>query len=123
MFRLIDETARIFPTFYAATRNQTHISSAAPLCGTIIPNALPTEQPKQGQSGLSCFVQTETTLLNRTVEFSFLAASKKTIKMFRIQMYRSLGDKRARKVLIGREKKWDDSNLIWIGFRRSSKHD
>ena len=37
---------RIFPTSYAATWNQTHISSVASPRGTIILDALPTELPR-----------------------------------------------------------------------------
>ena len=42
-----DGMARIFfSSFYAVTRNQTHVSSVAPLLGTLTQDALPTELPR-----------------------------------------------------------------------------
>ena len=52
-----DTVERIFsPSSYAATRNRTHVSSVAPLWGTLIQEALPTELPwpQQGQTCGRC---------------------------------------------------------------------
>ena len=38
-----------FPTSFAATRNWTHVSSVAPLWGTLIQDVLPTELPRPRQ--------------------------------------------------------------------------
>ena len=114
MFCLKDDTTRIFPTFYAATRNRTHISSAAPLWGTLIQNALPTELPRLGQCGWSCFAQTETTLLNRTVEFSFLAASeKKPLRCFGSEFIAASTTNEREKSWSGEKK--NGTTLIWSG--------
>ena len=50
--RLTDGAARIISTSYAATGNRNHISSVAPLLGTLIQVALPTELPQQPLSNL-----------------------------------------------------------------------